>query len=341
MSSKSILKKAISGGKIVLNRIKQKNFEFFLTPGHFDKLQRAALPRKAAFNVSNFCTSNCVFCAYQYNRDPKTIMPNDLFEICCEQFSRLQPDSWISLTPIVGEPFTDQGIFTKIEIAKNKNIKRVEIYSNGTLLKKNIDAVLNSPLDELYISFPDFNEEEYKIIFRTDNYKISLEGIHELLRRHQAIGSQLLIRLNMRPRRDRSLIFQEDDFLRYIQPFLSDNVTIDFMNFYDNWGGIIKQEDLPEGMFLEQDQKREVGLPCRRIFEIIFLQNGDVKLGGCRCKETVFDDLSVGNIYESSLRDIWFSELVFEIRNKFLQGTYPSICRECSHYKRLTHDILK
>ncbi len=339
MNKKSVAKKINSGIKLFQNKVNQKKFEWFLSPKKFDEIQRTALPRKAAFNVSNICTSNCVFCAFQYNRDPVMIMGNDLFDLCCGQFSDLQPNSWITLTPLVGEPFTDREIFNKITMAKKRGIKRIETYSNGTLLDKNVEEILNSPLDELYISFPDFIEEEYKIIFRTNNYAISLKGIHNLLNKHSERKSNLLIQINIRGRKKPAEVFCEADFLRYIKPFLSPRVTLNFTPAYDNWAGMIKQEDLPAGMRLQNDTKRKAGLPCARLFEIIFLQNGDVKLCGCRFKRTIFDDLIIGNIYKNNLKDIWFGEKAYAIRNEFLRGRYLDICKDCSLYKKIKYSL--
>lgn len=324
-----------------INKFNQKKFELFLDINKFNKIQRQVLPKKALFNISNVCTSNCIFCAYQYNHDPAMIMSNDLFELCCRQYSELQPNSWISLTPIIGEPFTDKEIFKKIELAKKYKIKRVEIYSNATLLKKYADEILNSRLDELYISFPDFDEREYEIIFRTGQYKNSIEGIYELLKKHRSKNSNLLIRLNIRGRKKLEAINKEKDFVEYIKPFLSDKVTIEVTKNYDNWCGQIKQSDLPQGMRLLKDIKILKGHPCMRLFKVMFLANGDVKLCGCRCKETIFDDLVIGNIYSNSLVDIWFNEKVYELRNKFFIGEYPEVCINCTHYKYLDNRYFK
>ena len=325
----------------IADRMQQKKFNLLLTAKKFDKIQRQVLPRKALFNVSNTCTSNCVFCAYQYYRDPVTIMSNDLFGLCCQQFASLQPNSWVSLTPIIGEPFTDRGLFKKIEIAKKCKVKRIETYSNASLLKTYYNEILESPLDEIYISFPDFNEEEYKIIFRTNLYKISIEGIYELLKKHKKKDSSLLVRLNLRGRKSLSAINEEPDFIKYVKPFLSNKVTMDVTKKYDNWGGLIKQDDLPIGMQLAKDVKNENQGVCLRLFKVMFLSNGDVKLCGCRCKETIFDDLVVGNIYKDSLEAIWFNEHVYELRNKFFRGEYPDICVNCTHYKKLSYDYFK
>jgi len=338
MKIKSLLIILLRKSKTLSHIIRQKLFEQFLNFKDFDNRQHRILPKKSHFTNSNICTSNCIFCAYQYNQDPKMIMSDDLFEICCTQLASLQDNSWVSITPTVGEPFTDEGLFNKISIAKKHGINRVETYSNGTSLKINSDKALDSMLDELHISFPDFNEKEYQIIFRTNNYKISLEGIHNLLQKHKDRRSNLFIHINIRNRRKPELILEEEDFVKFVEPFLSDKVKISFTYKYDNWGGLIKQEDLPEGMNL-QPVNNKLGKMCRRLFELMFLPNGDVKLCGCRYLGTLFDDLIIGNIYQNNIRDIWFGKKAYKMRGEFFKGNTPSVCKNCSAYKSLPYNF--
>ena len=48
---------------------------------------------------------------------------------------------------------------------------------------------------------------------------------------------------------------KEPDFINHIEPYLSDLVTFSAIEEYDNWAGLIKQSDLPEGMNLRPDTK--------------------------------------------------------------------------------------
>lgn len=336
-----LIKKISNRVAFRLDKLKQKKFEKSFDEEKLNILQGAALPRKGLFNITNICTTKCVFCAYQYDRDEKRIMSNELFELACRQFTELQPESWVSLTPLVGEPFTDADIFKKIAIAKNLGAKKIETYSNGSLLSRYADQILESGLTELYISFPDFNEKEYELIFRVQGYKTSLNGLSSLLRKHQETSSKLVIKINLRGRRELGIVYKEKDYIEKIAPFMDNNVSISPTYSYDNWGGMIKQEDLPVGMNLHKDLKYETNLPCQRLYKVMFLQNGDVKLCGCRYKGTIYEDLIVGNIYKNSLEEIWLSERVKEIRKDFIVGKYQEICVNCSHYKPLTHEYYR
>jgi len=325
----SILANSVSAG---LNPIL---FPAFISREKFNSYQYKELPRKAIFNTVNICNADCVFCAYQYKRDESLTMDNQIFQEFARQYAKLNPRGWITLSPTVGDPLVDTDLFDKIKILKEISSPRVQFYTNGILLKKkgNIDKILASPLDKLIISFPDFNEQEYRKIFRTKHYRISLEGINELLVKHKELGSPLTISLNLRPARSIDLIKEEYDFKTYIQPYLSSRVVLSYMKSFDNWTGLIKPGDLPPGMVLNEDIKRETPIPCRRLFDIMFLATGDIKLCGCRFNGTLFDDLIIGNIKENTIEEIWFGEKAMKIREKFVDYEYPSVCTDCSLYK--------
>lgn len=315
-------------------RFSQKLFEISLNKNKFDSIQKGILPKKVLFNTTNVCNANCVFCAYSLKTDPVMTMSNDLFALFCKQYSELNPNSWLCLSPTVGEPFNDIKVFEKIEIASRYNMDKIEIYSNAILLKKYKTQIIDSKINILQISFPDFNEEEYRLIFRTTKYKTSLEGIYELLKIHKDTNSPMLICINLRSRRNIKNIILEKDFIDYVKPFLSEKVSFSHITNFDNWAGLIKEGDLPEGMTLKKDLKQNVDTPCVRLFKMMFLSNGDVKLCGCRFKGSVNDDLIIGNIYNETLKNIWFSKKCFNIREKwFLQKKLPETCIECSLYK--------
>ncbi len=294
----------------------------------FAVLQKLVLPQaRAHFNVVNICNANCVFCAYQYREDENMVMSNRMFAAFVEQYSDLQPNSAISLTPTVGDPLVDKDVFKKVRIARKLGIKHVQFYTNAILLKRRIDEVLAAPLDSFEISFPDFDKQEYETLYRVPRYGQVLAGIHSLLKTLKERGSTMPVTINLRHRRPLEAVFGAPDYKMFIEPYLTRHVNF-ATNQYDDWNGMIKQEDLPEGMKLRPPVTEP--LPCRRLFDLQFLPTGDVRICGCRFRTSVFDDLVVGNINKNTLEDIWFSDKVFEMRLKFYDGEVPSGCQGCS-----------
>ncbi len=102
------------------------------------------------------------------------------------------------------------------------------------------------------------------------------------------------------------------------------------MIFYDNWAGRIKQNDLPGFMFIRPKKKKHI--PCHILYggPIVF-QDGKISACGCRDPEGN-SELYLGNIETTSLRDSWFDGRMDELRQRFVSGNPPDICKDCRHY---------
>ena len=74
-------------------------------------------------------------------------------------------------------------------------------------------------------------------------------------------------------------------------------------------------------------------LPCPRLWSIHIEPTGDVNLCGCRTNYTYEENpLKVGNLNDSSLKQILKSKKIFKIRESFLKGGINDICRNCTWY---------
>jgi radical SAM protein with 4Fe4S-binding SPASM domain len=62
----------------------------------------------------------------------------------------------------------------------------------------------------------------------------------------------------------------------------------------------------------------------------------DGKLGLCGCRDYNADsELIVGDIRKESLQEIWRSDKVRMLREKFWKGKQPEICKTCTAYSNL------
>lgn len=330
-----IYKKYIEVQRDVPGNILSSKLTDYFNPNNFDGLQKKTLPRKLILDTINICNANCVFCAYQFKKDKNQIMSLDFIDKVTKDYAQFHPESFVTFTPTVGDPLIDKDIFKKVDIAKTNGIKRVQFYTNGILLKHKIDELFNSQIDNLEISFPDFENEIYNEIFRTNKYPEALEGLHLLLKMNKEGLRKLPIKINIRGKRPLEIIKSTPDFQEYIKPYLTDYIFITETPSFDNWMGMIEQNHLPKGMKLAEQQEAKIDKPCLRLFDLQVLANGDLRLCGCRFKDTVFDDLVFGNLKDKSLKDLWFSSKAFEMRSKFFSNDLPGACKSCSYYEAI------
>jgi radical SAM protein with 4Fe4S-binding SPASM domain len=214
-------------------------------------------------------------------------------------------------------------------------VKRVQFYTNAINLKKRLPELLNSDLDNLEISVSDLDPESYLKIFRSTKYDDVLEGISELLKELYQSGKTLPVKINFRSNKLLAEIQESKDFKKFIQPWITDYIHFSDTTSFDNWTGLILQDDLVPGMKLAEDTKRTKMKPCSRLVDVQILANGDVRLCGCRMGNTSNDDLVVGNLLKQSLSEIWYSDKVGEIWENFLYQKYPKICLDCSYYEAI------
>ena len=76
------------------------------------------------------------------------------------------------------------------------------------------------------------------------------------------------------------------------------------------------------------------------MFDATILNDGSVRLCACRMKKSIFDELVVGNVMNSSLDGIFKNEYAIRLRLNFIYGQIPEVCKECSFYYPIKFDLL-
>ena len=79
-----------------------------------------------------------------------------------------------------------------------------------------------------------------------------------------------------------------------MKPFFSDRVTFNFTPSWDNWGGAIKQSDVPAYMKLREGNN--YNMPCSSLSAMTVLWDGTIRACGCRFVKTDHDDLVIGRL---------------------------------------------
>jgi MoaA/NifB/PqqE/SkfB family radical SAM enzyme len=117
--------------------------------------------------ITTHCNLSCKMCMH-HERYVKTgkqsHMDLSLFKNIIDE---VKPN-FVNLTPDAGEPFMHPKIFSMIKYSKERGV-RVEIATNGTLLQRDYDKIIDSGLDILKISIDGSTDETYTKI-RGENY---------------------------------------------------------------------------------------------------------------------------------------------------------------------------
>lgn len=284
---------------------------------------------------TTFCNGNCIFCANHCLKDKREIMPIGTFKKAVDEFQKIS-NGLVSLTPTIGESLIDPGFFDKIEYLNKKGI-RASFYTNGILLtKKNRERLLDSKINPLFIDVadidPKYDSEVFQISIETSKKRIQriLKLLEDIEEKNKKINIHLCFRSKRKPRQ----IIKDMRKTKFWKFYKKGNLKLSFLQCYDNWGGMIKEEDL-KGIQTLKGAPRIKNYPCEGLSIISVLPNGDVRLCGCRCLETFQDELIIGNIKKDALRKIITSKKYKEVFENWEKKKFPRVCKNCSFYRPL------
>lgn len=288
---------------------------------------------RLAIEITNCCNANCSFCAYKYMQRPKYILSNEQFKVFLDKYVEYGGGE-LKFTPIVGDPLMDTHFIEKIKMARQTGvITHMYTYTNLIGLKNfDIKDLLTSGIGKIDISTCFANKEMYQRLYGVDKYEEVMDNLRELAMMNKKLG--IGVKINIFLRTDKPYEEMISSFYyKYFTEVLGCNVRI--MENWDNWTGFIKLEDLPKGqVFREIGDMKE---PCHLLYKgLIILGNGDV--GACWCRD--FEGtLIVGNIYQNSLEEIWNGEKLKTLRDNWVTGKIPEVCKNCYQYTSLTEQI--
>jgi len=272
------------------------------------------IPFRVMIENTNACNANCVFCPHKIMKRKVGLMTMGLYKRIIDECLRLG----INFVTVYGfgEPLLDKYFTERIKYAKNSGIKRVTTNTNLMYLKKEmIPKLLESGIDEIYISFDAATKETYKKIRPGLDFKTVEGNILSLVKARNEKG---LVKPEI------VLSFVETDMnknetKKYLDKWKNvvDNISISYVH---NWTGDIKSNVLTKG-------KKD---PCRLLWsDIVISWNGDVQL----CCNDYENRIILGNVKKTKIDDIWGGKRLSAIRSFHEEGNFDKIgiCKNCQY----------
>lgn len=281
--------------------------------------------------VTNICNANCQFCGYKHQKRAKETMSNALFRYSIYQYAAAGGGR-LDLTPIVGDPLVDKALVDKIRFAKQmKEITYVSLFTNLIGLDSfNPEHFLSSGIDEINISACLGSKRMYARIFGVDRYDSVTQNLDTLLRENRRLGNRVKVIIHLKGDKPYRQITSSPDYRRICRLYGRTVCHID--DQYDNWAGLVQDDDLPK--YHTFRKVHNMSEPCVELYNgMIIFANGDV--GVCRRRD-LDAKLVIGNIRECSLKDMWGGERLHTIRERWVKGILPRVCRRCYCYAPLS-----
>lgn len=291
----------------------------------------AIRPFELHLELTNLCNADCVFCPYQFQQRKTEFMSDRVFEKALRDFVNAGGGS-VGLTPIVGDALIDPHFVQRVkQLRAEPSVDRIWLTTNAILLDKHgIEEVLASGITHMNISTAGFDEAMYIRVYRSKSYRRMRDNVVQLLKLNAQRDHPIPIAIALRPDRPLQDVMKDADF----QEILAYRPELDFTWAYTSANGRITRDALPPIMKLRSVSRFKE--PCVNLFNgPIVLPDGTVMACSCVAAMDAVADLSIGNILDSSLREIWQSKRLKELRASFGTGSLNKTCAGCDMYRDL------
>jgi MoaA/NifB/PqqE/SkfB family radical SAM enzyme len=331
-----------SGIRIYAKRIVEDTRSIFKSFLPWRQMEKAS-PSTMALETTNICNASCIFCAYQYQenfRKGQGVMSDTIFESFITQFKEMGGRK-IDFTPLVGDALIDPKIIQRVKYAKDKGFK-VFFFTNGILFNRmDLESLIKTGIESITLSTGPFDKENYEKLYRTKQgkYEDLIQGLKKLLKIRNELNAKLKLTILFRSNIPYKDLIELPDYQNEILPLMTEEerkAAYVLTKGFDSWGGQIHKEDLTGIMDIAVPPliKRR---PCLWSFYNEVMWDGKVRACSCRFTETdnsdANDGLLIGDLNKSSLKDIVFGTEVKRLRQSFVKGKPPPVCRTCTMYK--------
>jgi len=274
------------------------------------------VPQRLLIEVTNKCNASCTYCL-------RSQMKRKVYDLPLQDFKR-----WVKSAPYaewvqpqgIGEPLIYPHIVEALAYAKRLHRKTM-FYTNASLLTRELsEQLLGCELDDLTFSVDGFNESTFQT-------------------RHGLSWSKVLRNI---------ITFQQMKIQggysthTKIRGTITDKNKHHMLQFYLFWRDKVDTVAMmPQVKFPARDSIDHMpytsgnGFRCYHIFDpeprpltpaITILNNGNVVV----CCQDWFSDYVMGNLYESTILDVFNSGAYNQLRHGMMTGRkYPVLCEYC------------
>ena len=264
-------------------------------------------PITVSLELVNRCNLSCVMC-YTVNHSRK----KEAFST--EQIARIFSECAKYGLPALqiaggGEPLVYKQADEVMRLARRADILDIFLCTNGVLLDERLcDFVIEERIARVVVSLDAATPETYRKIRGKDELALIEENVRRLIAVRNARGSRLpLVRV--------SFCIQPDN-LHERQAFLEKwNGVVDYVDFQEMQDAVhvdeVKEKGFDAGVFKSLKAPEEVY--CYYPFSMLSIwSNGDVS----PCCSWYAKNLIVGNVHQTSLKEIWDGPEVAEVRQQ-------------------------
>jgi radical SAM protein with 4Fe4S-binding SPASM domain len=283
----------------------------------------ATMPIRLWVESTSICNLKCVMCPNKDMSDAeKGIMSLDLFQKIVSEVKGYCSDLYLHHR---GEPFVNPALFDMIKVAKAAGIN-TRFHSNGSIMtEERARKLLEAGPDLVSFSVDGFDKVPYERVRVGATFEKTLENIFRLLSLRREMGLK-------KP----YIVIEKITFKNDPAPANPEAVSALKRRFEE--AGVDEIIEKVEYTWAEDKAPELAAPPCKMVctfpwYAAVICWDGTVT----PCPQDFFAKMNMGNVNQSSLRDIWNGPAYQTLRRK-LAGDLHSLplCHKCDRLRRKT-----
>ena len=306
-------------------------------------------PKVVHLAVSRVCNVNCIMCpiGWESFKNKKRFLDFETFKRVFGDGKTFEFLNFVG----AGEVFVAKDFINILNLCFDKNFSSLGCITNLQLVSEELaELMVKNHFHQITVSIDGCTKETFEYIRRGSKFETTLKtidlicklksrynssapnftfstvamnsNIHELpglveLAHKYGVGHIYVARLHVSKEEilDESLFFHQEKYNKY----------------YDETVNLCKKKgikiDLPQKFGLPPAKKDKMVRDCKLPFENIYIDVDGIAYP-CVCR--VDPDVSIGNIYENTLVEIWQSRKFNDFRKAMFSESPPKQCNECT-----------
>lgn len=287
-------------------------------------LSQAVFPKYFQIETTRVCNSRCPYCPVDHWDKSHPFMTDWLFDKIAEELADYR--DWVRLNAVqrAGEPLMDKKLVARVKKLKDNGMRGVTIATNAMLLdEKRARGLIEAGLDEIMFSIDSVEEEKYKKIKVGLDFKQVIANIERFFALREELRPELIVRVRGVSFHDFTREEDQDSYdgwEHFWGRFRKPHDRI-YMKKAHNWGN---QWDWDGNI----RQNSQVYHPCIVPWSTMHITAMGI-VGLC---PTDYDGkMNLGDVNQSSIRDIWLGEAFARLREQHRSGRRNEVgfCNGC------------
>lgn len=274
-----------------------------------------AFPGVLRLEPSSACNLRCRHCVNRLNLCEKGIMSEKIFSAILERIKKYH--FRVIVLYHGGEPLLNQNLYSMVERLKPLT-DEFKIDTNGLLLERNIEPILASGIDRLYISLDGTSASENDAIRVGSDFKRISKSIKKLLKLKKKLGL-------LKPKVTISNV-QIPDTKNPGEIKLPKFLKNEFGEFKDQIDWVLTWALIWPGLPFDVPVSKPEQNFCDNIVSTITVRwNGDV----VPCCYDLTSKMVMGNVLKEDIEKIWNNAKYKKLRKLIHDFQPPVLCKNC------------